>query len=84
MPNNKNLFPTIYSEIFIVPFLNNLNKILTLTSKKIDLVLFGNSEYISTMVLDLENKEMIYDTGYLVQKNYRTSILNISISLDKN
>ena len=78
LPNNKNLFPTIYSEIFIVPFLNNLNKILTLTSKKIDLVLFGNSEYISTMVLDLENKEIIYDTGYLVQKNYRTSILDIS------
>ena len=58
--------------------MNNLNKILTLTSKKIDLVLFGNSEYISTMVLDLENKEIIYDTGYLVQKNYRTSILDIS------
>jgi len=78
IPNDKNLFSLIYSKIFFIPFLRNFDKVFGLISKKIDLVLFGNSEYISSMVLDLDNKEIIYDTGYLVQKNYKASILDFS------
>ena len=78
IPNDKNLFSLIYSKIFFIPFLHNFDKVFGLISKKIDLVLFGNSEYISSMILDLDNKEIIYDTGYLVQKKYKASILDFS------
>ncbi len=76
--NNKNLFPSIFTNIFFIPFLNNFEKKFKIISKKIDLVLFGNSEYISSMVLDLDNKEVLYDTGYLVQKKYKASFLDFS------
>ena len=78
LPDDKNLFPLIFSEIFFIPFLHNFDKVFSLISKKIDLVLFGNSEYISSIVFDLQSKEIIYDTGFLVQKNYRTSFLDFS------
>ena len=78
LPNDKNLFPLIFSEIFFIPFLHNFNRVFSLISKKIDLVLFGNSEYISSILFDLQTREIIYDTGFLVQKNYRTSTLDFS------
>ena len=78
LPSDKNLFPLIFSEIFFIPFLHNFDKVFALISKKIDLLLFGNSEYISSIVFDLQSKEIIYDTGFLVQKNYRTSFLDFS------
>ena len=78
LSNNKNLFPLIYTQIFFVPFLHNFDKVFNLVSKKIDLVLFGNSEYISSFVLDMDNKDIIYDTGYIVQKNYKKSFLDFS------
>ena len=78
IPNERNLFSLVYSKIFFIPFLHNFDKVFSLISKKIDLVLFGNSEYISSMVLDLDNKEVIYDTGYLVQKKYKASFLDFS------
>ena len=76
--NNKNLFPSIFTNIFFIPFLNNFEKKFKIISKKIDLVLFGNSEYISSIIFDLDNKDIIYDTGYLVQKNYNTNFINFS------
>ena len=78
LPSDKNLFPLIFTEIFFIPFLHNFDKVFSLISKKIDLLLFGNSEYISSIVFDLQSKEIIYDTGFLVQKNYRTSFLDFS------
>ena len=78
LPSDKNLFPLIFSEIFFIPFLHNFNRVFSLISKKIDLVLFGNSEYISSILFDLQTREIIYDTGFLVQKNYRTSMLDFS------
>ena len=78
LPSDKNLFPLIFSEIFFIPFLHNFNRVFSLISKKIDLVLFGNSEYISSILFDLQTREIIYDTGFLVQKNYRTSTLDFS------
>ena len=78
IPNNTNLFPLIYTKIFFVPLLHNFDKVFGVISKKIDLVLFGNSEYISSVIFDLENKAVIYDTGYLIQKNYKSNFLDFS------
>ena len=75
---NKNLFPLIFSEIFFIPFLHNFDKVFSQITKKIDLVLFGNSEYISSIIYDMDKKEILYDTGYLVQKNYKTSFIDFS------
>ena len=76
--NDKNLFPLIYSQIFFVPFLNNFAKVFSSVTKKIDFVLFGNSEYISSVLFDLNNKKRIYDTGYLIQKNYKSNFIDFS------
>ena len=76
--NDKNLFPLIYSQIFFVPFLNNFAKVFSSVTKKIDFVLFGNSEYISSVLFDLNNKKIIYDTGYLIQKNYKSNFIDFS------
>ena len=75
---NKNLFPLIFSEIFFIPFLHNFDKVFSNITKKIDLVLFGNSEYISSIIYDMDKKEILYDTGYLVQKNYKSSFIDFS------
>ena len=76
--NDKNLFPLIYSQIFFVPFLNNFAKVFSSVTKKIDFILFGNSEYISSVLFDLNNKKIIYDTGYLIQKNYKSNFIDFS------
>ena len=76
--NDKNLFSLIYSQIFFVPFLHNFAKVFTSVTKKIDLILFGNSEYISSVLFDLNNKKIIYDTGYIIQKNYKSSFIDFS------
>ena len=75
---NINLFPLIFSEIFLVPLLHNLDKVFAKITKKIDLVLFGNSEYISSIAYDMDKKEVLYDTGYLVQKNYKFTAIDFS------
>ena len=75
---NKNLFPLIFSEIFFIPFLHNFDKVFSNITKKIDLVLFGNSEYISSIIYDMDKKGILYDTGYLVQKKYKSSFIDFS------
>jgi hypothetical protein len=75
---NKNLFPLIFSEIFLAPLLHNFDKVFAKITKKIDLVLFGNSEYISSIAYDMDKKEVLYDTGYLVQKNYKFTSIDFS------
>ena len=75
---NKNLFSLIFSEIFLIPFLHNFDKVFAQITKKIDFVLFGNSEYISSIVYDIDKKEILYDTGYLVQKKYKSMCIDFS------
>ena len=75
---NKNLFSLIFSEIFLIPFLHNFDKVFGQITKKIDFVLFGNSEYISSIVYDIDKKEILYDTGYLVQKKYKSMCIDFS------
>ena len=75
LENNENLFALIFTEIFLIPLMHNFDKAYDKLRKKIDLVLFGNSEYISTMLVDLESREIITDIGNLFQKNYKASFL---------
>ena len=75
LENNENLFALIFTEIFLIPLMHNFDKAYNKLRKKIDLVLFGNSEYISTMLVDLESSEIITDIGNLFQKNYKASFL---------
>ena len=72
-------FPQSFAAlIFFVPFLHNFAKVFSSVTKKIDLILFGNSEYISSVLFDLNNKKIIYDTGNIIQKNYKSSFIDFS------
>ena len=68
LENNEELFALIFDEIFLIPFIHNFDKAYKQLMKKIDLLLFGNSEYISSMMVDLESNEIISDIGILFQK----------------
>jgi hypothetical protein len=46
-------------------------------SKKIDLILFENSEYLTSMLIDLETNEIICDIGDLLYKNCKISLLQL-------
>ena len=61
LDDRENTFPVIYTQIFLPPFLHNLNNNLKSLSKKIDLLLFGNAEYSTTFFIDLESGEILYD-----------------------
>ena len=80
LEKNENLFSLIFNEIFLGPLINNFNNIYNLITKKIDLVLFDNSEYITSMLIDLETKEIIEDIGNFMQKNYKVSFLQFKKS----
>lgn len=73
--NNEKLFSLVFTEIFLIPFIHNFDKVFGKLKKKMDLILFGNSEYITTMVIDLEAKKIIFDIGNLFQSNYKSSFL---------
>ena len=73
--NNEKLFSLVFTEIFLFPFIHNFDKIFSQLKKKMDLILFGNSEYITTMMIDLEANRVICDIGNLFQKNYKSAFL---------
>ena len=73
--NNEKLFSLVFTEIFLIPFIYNFDKVLGQLKKKMDLILFGNSEYISTLMIDLEANKIICDIGNLFQRNYKSSFL---------
>ena len=75
LENDENLFSLIFTEIFLVPLMYNFDKAYKKLRKRLDLILFGNSEYISTMVVDLESNEILFDIGDFFQKNYKSSFL---------
>lgn len=75
MENNETLFALIFTEIFLMPIMHNFDNIYDKLKKKIDLILFSNSEYISSMLIDLDSNEILCDIGNLFQKNYKSSFL---------
>ena len=71
--NNEDLFALVFNEILFIPFMHNFDNVYRQLKKKIDLVLFGNSEYISSMMIDLNTSKIINDLGNLFQNNYKAS-----------
>lgn len=78
LENNENLFSLIFHEIFIIPLIHNFDNVYNKLSKKIELIIFGNSEYITSLLMDLDSKEIIFDLGNLFQKQYKSSILQFN------
>ena len=78
LDNNENLFSLIFHEILIIPLIHNFDNTYNQLSKKIDLILFENSEYITSMLMDLESKEILFDIGNIFQKQYKSSNLQFN------
>ena len=75
LDNKESLFSLIFLEIFLVPLMHNFDNVYKQLEKKIDLILFDNSEYLTSLLIDLNTKEIICDLGTLLQKHYKVSIL---------
>ena len=78
LENNEKLFSLIFHEILLGPLIHNFDNVYKQLSKKINLVVFENSEYFSSMLIDLNTKEIICDLGNLFQKNYKISFLQFN------
>ena len=70
------MFSLILNEILIGPLINNFDNIYIQLSKKIDLIIFENSEYITSFLFDLNENKIIFDLGNLFHKNYKSSFFN--------
>ena len=77
LENNEDLFSYIFHEILLGPLIHNFDNIYMQLSKKIDLILFENSEYLTSILIDLETNEIICDIGNILYKNYKISLLQI-------
>ena len=75
LENNANLFSLLFHEILLLPLIHNFDNIYKHLTTKIDLILFENSEYITSMLIDLDSKQIICDIGELFQKQYKSSFL---------
>ena len=75
LDNKESLFSLIFLEILLVPLIHNFDNVYKQLEKKIDLILFDNSEYITSLLIDLNTNEIICDLGTLLQKHYKVSIL---------
>jgi len=73
--NNENLFSLIFSKIFFIPLMHNFDRSFKKLKRKIDVILFGNSEYISSFIVDLGQHDIVYDIGNLFHKKYKISFL---------
>ena len=78
--DSENTFPIIYTQIFLTPFSHNLDNMIKSISKKIDLLLFGNADYSTSLFIDLESGEILYD----LNKILLSGKLEDLISLKKN
>ena len=75
LENKENIFALIFSEIFFIPLMHNFDRVFKKLKKKIDVILFGNSEYITSFVVDLDQHVIGYDLGNLFHKKYKLSFL---------
>lgn len=75
LENNENIFSLIFSEIFFMPFMHNFDRAFRKLLRKIDVILFGNSEYITSFIVDLGQHDIIYDIGNLFHKKYKSSFI---------
>ena len=55
--------------------MHNFDRAIKKLKRKIDVILFGNSEYITSFIVDLSQHEIVYDIGNLFNKNYKSAFL---------
>ena len=58
-----------------MPFMHNFDRAFRKLLRKIDVILFGNSEYITSFIVDLGQHDIIYDIGNLFHKKYKSSFI---------
>ena len=75
LENNENLFSLIFSQIFFIPLMHNFDRAFKKLKRKMDVILFGNSEYITSFIVDLGQHEIVFDIGNLFHKNYKSEFL---------
>ena len=75
LENNEKLFSLIFIQIFFIPLMHNFDRAFKKLKRKIDVILFGNSEYITSFIVDLSQHEIVYDIGNLFNKNYKSAFL---------
>ena len=75
LENNENLFSVIFSQIFFIPLMHNFDRAFKKLKRKMDIILFGNSEYITSFIVDLGQHEIAFDIGNLFHKNYKSEFL---------
>ena len=75
LENNENLFSLIFSQIFFIPLMHNFDRAFKKLKRKMDIILFGNSEYITSFIVDLGQHEIAFDIGNLFHKNYKSEFL---------
>lgn len=77
LDNNEDLFSYIFHEILLEPLIHNFDNIYMQLSKKVNTILFENSEYLTSLLIDLETNEIICDIGDILYKNYKRSLLQL-------
>ena len=77
LENNEDLFSYIFHEILLEPLIHNFDNVYMQLSKKVNTILFENSEYLTSLIIDLETNEIICDIGDLLYKNYKISLLQL-------
>ena len=77
LENNEDLFSYIFHEILLEPLIHNFDNVYMQLSKKVNTILFENSEYLTSLLIDLETNEIICDIGDLLYKNYKISLLQL-------
>ena len=75
LDNNEKIFSLIFHELLLGPLIHNFDNAYIQLSKRIELILFDNTEYITSLLIDLNNKKIICDIGNILQKKYKETII---------
>lgn len=71
LDNNDTIFSLVFHELLLGPLIHNFDSAYMQLSKKIELVLYENTEYITSYLVDLYKEKIICDIGNLLYNNYK-------------
>ena len=75
LDNNGKIFSLIFHELLLGPLIHNFDNAYIQLSKRLEFVILDNTEYITSLLIDLTSKKIICDIGNLLQKNYKSSFI---------
>ena len=75
LDNNEKIFSLIFHELLLGPLIHNFDNAYMQLSKRLNLVILDNTEYITSLLIDLNSKKIICDIGNLLEKNYKESFI---------